>query len=248
MEKMPSLVSVIVPVKDEIESIPYLADEIRDAFEPTQWSWECIWVDDGSKDQTLMTLKALHRKDPRHRYLSFDRNHGQTAAMLAGFSKAAGEILATLDGDGQNDPSNLPAMIRRILAGDADMVNGIRAKRQDNWIRKISSKIANGFRNWITREDVTDVGCSLRAFRTECVAHFPPFEGMHRFFPTMVRMYGWKIIEVPVRHRPRLRGKAKYGVCNRLWRGLLDSFAVRWMQWRQIRYRIVEQAGTEKED
>ena len=245
MDQTSPLVSVIVPVKDERENISFLAEEIRASLEPTGWRWEAIWVDDGSRDDTLSILKGLHHKDPRHRYLSFDRNHGQTAAMLAGFQAAAGAVLATLDGDGQNDPSSLPAMIKRILAGEADMVNGVRVKRQDSWIRKISSRIGNGFRNWLTREDITDVGCSLRAFRRECVSRFPPFEGLHRFFPSMVRMHGWRILEVEVAHRPRLRGKAKYGICNRLWKGLLDAFAVRWMQWRQVRYRIVEQADME---
>jgi len=242
------LVSIIIPVKDEGDNILSLADEIAVALETYAWDWECVWVDDGSQDDTLSQLRSLHTREPRHTYVSFDRNHGQTAALLAGFRTARGQLLATLDGDGQNNPADLPAMIERILADQADMVHGVRVQRQDNWLRKLSSRIGNGFRNWLTREQVTDVGCSIRAFRRECVATFPPFEGLHRFFPTLVRMQGWRTVEVPVRHRPRLKGTTKYGIGNRLWKGLLDAFAVRWMQWRQMQYRITEQAGATQED
>ncbi|MEW6439788.1 MAG: glycosyltransferase family 2 protein [bacterium] len=242
---MPSpgpVVSIVVPVKDEEENLAPLAEEIRRSMESTPWSWECVWVDDGSMDGTLAQLRSLHRIDARHRYVSFDRNHGQTSAMIAGFREARGSILATLDGDGQNDPGDLPALIRRVQEGGADVVNGVRVKRQDNWVRKISSRIGNGFRNWLTGEQVSDVGCSLRVFRRECVAHVPAFEGMHRFLPTLLRMDGWTLQEIPVNHRPRQRGRPKYGVWNRLWRGLLDALAVRWMQWRWIRYRYKETA------
>ena len=248
MESPPPLVSIIIPVKDESETILSLAEEISSALATHGWSWECVWVDDGSQDATLPQLRSLHTRDPRHAYVSFERNHGQTAAMLAGWRTSRGQILATMDGDGQNNPADLPAMIERILANQADMVNGVRMLRHDDWLRKLSSRVGNGFRNCLTRDQVTDVGCSIRAFRRECVALFPPFEGLHRFLPTVVRMQGWKIIEVPVRHRPRLKGTTKYGIHNRLWKGLLDAFAVRWMQWRQIRYIITEQAGMSQED
>jgi len=241
------LVSLIIPVKDEGANILDLAAEITAAFEPYAWDWECVWVDDGSQDETLPHLRSLHSRDTRHTYVAFDRNHGQTAALLAGFRTARGQLLATLDGDGQNHPADLPAMIQSLLANQADLVNGVRVERQDDWIRKLSSRLGNGFRNWLTHEQVTDVGCSLRAFRRECVATFPPFEGLHRFFPTLVRMQGWRIIEVPVRHRPRRQGTTKYGIRNRLWKGFVDAWAVRWMQWRQIKYRVAEQAGTTQE-
>jgi glycosyltransferase involved in cell wall biosynthesis len=247
MESPSPLVSIIIPVKDEGENILELAAEILAALEPAGWTWECVWVDDGSQDNTLPQLRHLHAREPRHTYVSFDRNYGQTAAMLAGFRRARGQVLATLDGDGQNDPADLPAMLQSVLTNQADLVNGVRVRRQDTWMRKVSSRIGNGFRNWLTHEQVTDVGCSLRAFRRECVATFPPFEGLHRFFPTLVRMRGWRLIEVPVGHRPRRRGTTKYGIRNRLWKGLFDALAVRWMQWRQIRYRITEQAETTRE-
>lgn len=242
------LVSIIIPVKDEGDNILSLAAEIAVALAPHGWSWECIWVDDGSQDNTLPQLRSLHARDARHVYLSLDRNHGQTTAILAGLRQARGQICATLDGDGQNHPADLPSMIVRILTDQADMVNGVRVQRQDTWLRKVSSRLANSFRNWLTHEHVTDVGCAIRAFRRECMATFPPFEGLHRFLPTLVRMHGWRIIEIPVRHRPRLQGHTKYGVNNRLWKGLLDAFAVRWMQWRHITYTITEQSGSRQEE
>ncbi len=241
------LVSLVIPVKDEAENIPSLAEEITRAFDGTGLSWECLWIDDGSTDGTLEVLRRIRRSDDRHCYVSFDGNYGQTSAMLAGFRLSRGDILATMDGDGQNDPADLPPLIRRIAAGEADMINGVRVRRRDSWVRKASSRIGNGFRNWITGEKITDVGCSLRVFRRACVEGFPSFEGLHRFFPTLVGLQGWRIIESPVNHRPRLRGKAKYGIRNRLRKGLIDSFAVRWMQWRRIRYRIKDQAITRSE-
>lgn len=233
-------VSVVVPVKNEEENVAILADEVIAAFSSKPWQWECLFVDDGSSDETLARLKQLHEKDLRIRYLSLDRNHGQTAAMLAGFREAYGRVLATLDGDGQNDPSDLPAMVAKVLAGEADLVNGRRARRQDSMVRKISSRVGNGFRNRLTGETISDVGCSIRAFRRECVAHFPAFEGLHRFFPTLITMQGYSLVELPVNHRPRHLGVSKYGIHNRLWKGLRDTFAVRWMKTRIIDYRIAE--------
>jgi dolichol-phosphate mannosyltransferase len=238
MKKKPPLLSLIIPVKDEMENIPTLEEEIKQTLETTELTWECIWIDDGSEDNTLEVLKTMNRKDGRNRYISFDKNYGNMAAMLTGFRHGKGEIFVTMDGDGQNDPADIPPLVRRVLDDEADLINGVRTLRMDSWIRKISSAIGNGFRNWLTRENITDVGCQLRVFRRACVAEFPPFDGLHRFFPTLVRIQGWRIVESPVNHRPRLHGKPKYGIRNRMWRGLLDTFAVRWMQKRLIRYQI----------
>ena len=234
-------ISIVVPVKDEVENISILGGEIDAIMEKTNFLWECLWVDDGSTDGTLDEIRQLKSRNSHHQFISLTQNFGQSAAMAAGFQHAAGSILVTLDGDGQNDPADIPFLVNRLYAEKADMVNGMRRKREDSVVRKMSSKIANGFRNRITKENVTDVGCSIRAIRKECVEQVPVFKGMHRFLPTLIRMAGYqKIIEVPVNHRPRKRGKTKYGIQNRLWVGLGDTFAVRWMQNRMVYPKIKE--------
>jgi glycosyltransferase involved in cell wall biosynthesis len=231
--------SVVVPVKDEVENVAELAGEISAALDAAPWAWECVWVDDGSTDGTAGALARVAGADRRHRVVTLAGNFGQSAAMAAGFSSARGELLATLDGDGQSDPRDVPTLVALLRARRADMVNGVRARRRDGLVRRISSRVANGFRNWLTRESVTDVGCSVRVMRREVVRHLLVFRGMHRFLPTLARLNGAEtILEVPVNHRPRLRGRTKYGVGNRLWVGLADAFAVRWLQARAVRARV----------
>lgn len=227
-------VSLVVPVKDEAESLATLAVEIARALDSTGRTWECLWVNDGSQDDSLAALEALHRRDPRHRWLDLARNYGQSAALAAGFRAARGAVLGMLDGDGQNDPADLPRLLERLARGDVDLVNGYRARRQDSLVRKVCSKLGNGFRNWLTHEQVKDVGCSIRVFRRECAAGLVLFKGMHRFFPTLVRLQGYRITELPVNHRPRTQGQTKYGIGNRLWVGIGDTLAVRWMLWRLV--------------
>ncbi len=235
-------VSIIVPVKDEASNVPRLARELTAVMDGQAFPWECIWVDDGSRDGTLAILEKLAQSDPRHAFISFDHNAGQSAALHAGFQRAGGSIFATIDGDGQNDPGDLPALIDRIRSGESDMVNGYRAMRQDSCLRMLSSRAANAFRNWVTGRTVRDTGCSTRAFRRECAAHLPMFAGMHRFLPTLMAMQGWRLMEVPVNHRPRLHGKSKYGVHNRLWVGLADLFGILWLKKRAFSYRISGQS------
>lgn len=231
--------SVVVPVKDETENVEILAKEVSDALDPHPWRWECLWIDDGSTDGTLERLSRIRKRDPRHHWLALERNYGQSAALAAGFARARGAVLATLDGDGQNDPRGIPPLVERLLAADAHMVNGWRSDRKDDSVRRISSRVSNAFRNRMTGERIRDVGCALRAFRHECVVDVPVFKGMHRFLPTLVRLSGWdRIEEMPVPHRPRRFGATKYGIRNRLWVGLMDTFAVRWMQHRLVRPRI----------
>lgn len=231
-------VSVIVPVRDEEASIPKLAEEISEAMGRTGKRWECIWVDDGSTDGTRAALAAVASKHPQHRFLELDGQFGQSAALSAGFERARGSIVATLDGDGQNDPADIPRLLERLERGDVDMVNGVRQKRRDSFLRRLSSRIGNGFRNWVTGERVSDVGCSLRVFRKWCVEGIVVFRGMHRFLPTLARMQGARIAELPVNHRPRTVGRTKYGIGNRLWVGIADTLAVRWMQRRLVRPKI----------
>lgn len=223
--------SVVVPVMNEEESVPELAAEITAACERVGERWECIWVNDGSTDGTLDVLSGICTGSP-HRFIDLDGNFGQSAALAVGISHARGEVVGTLDGDGQNDPADFPALLERLGKGDVDIVNGVRANRHDSKVRKLSSKIGNGFRNWLTREHVTDVGCSMRVFRRECFNGVFVFKGMHRFLPTLMRIRGYSITEMPVNHRPRTKGVTKYGIGNRLWVGLKDTFAVRWMQQR----------------
>lgn len=237
-------VTIVIPVKDEEENVADLAMEINVAIAYMDLSWECIWVDDGSTDATAKILRRLHANDPRHRFIILTQNFGQSAALVVGFENSLGNIIVTLDGDGQNNPADIPRLIEVLQSEGADMVNGIRKKRQDPFLRRLSSKIANGFRNWVTGDRVTDVGCSLRVFRSQCVKRIPLFKGMHRFFPTLVRMQGFThIIEAPVGHRPRLRGTTKYGIQNRLWVGLADLAAVKWMQRRLVFPEIKSHAG-----
>ena len=243
-EKPPSRiqVSVVIPLKDEAENILPLAEEIDSAFTPSDLSWECIWVDDGSVDGTLVVLKGLSVRNPGHRFIAFETNAGQSAALWAAFREARGEIIASIDGDGQNDPADLPGLVKMVREGRADMVNGRRVKRFDGPVRKISSKIANSFRNLVTGRTVSDVGCSTRAFRRECVGNLPRFKGMHRFLPTLAAMEGYSLAEVPVGHRPRRSGVSKYGINNRLWVGLVDTFAILWLRKRFFTFRVIQRS------
>ena len=226
--------SIVIPVRNEVDNVARLADEIDAVFLNSSDAWECIWVDDGSNDGTLPAIKLLHARSPAHQFVALTRSSGQSAALSVGIEHARGRVIATLDGDLQNDPAELPRLVKMLERGKADMVTGVRTGRRDDFVRRVSSKIANSFRNFITGDHIQDVGCSLRAFYRECVADVPVFNGMHRFLPTLVRMHGFQVVEVPVGHRPRKYGRTKYGVNNRLWRGIADCLAVRWMQARAV--------------
>jgi dolichol-phosphate mannosyltransferase len=235
-------VSIVIPVRNEAENINALAEEISTVMNRHAWSWECIWVDDSSQDESLAVIRQVAEADHHHRYLSFERHAGQSAAFWAGFERAKGAVLATLDGDGQNDPADIPLLATLVLAGGADMVNGYREKRQDSLMRRMASQIANGFRNLTTGKTVRDVGCSTRAFKRACVKNVPAFAGMHRFLPTFAAMQGFRIEEAPVRHRPRTHGRSKYTISNRLWVGLLDVIGVWWFRKRAFHYKITSES------
>lgn len=231
-------ISVVIPVKDEEDNIVSLALELGTVMEREFSDWECIWVDDGSSDGTLGLLEKLSAQNPRHRFISFERNAGQSAALWAGLAEARAPIIATIDGDGQNDPADIPALFRKVQSEGADMANGYRANRQDNFKRKISSLIGNGVRTWLTGKSVRDVGCSTRVFRRQCLESAPRFAGMHRFLPTLAAMQGFKLTETAVNHRPRVKGLSKYSVKNRLWVSLLDLFGVMWLKKRAFSFKI----------
>jgi glycosyltransferase involved in cell wall biosynthesis len=230
--------SVVVPVYDEADNIEPLHRELDAALAGVEGAVEFIYVDDGSRDGSDERLLELAKRDQRVRVIRFDGNRGQSAALDAGFRAVEGEITVMLDADLQNDPADIPRLLEAL--DRADVVNGVRIERQDSWIRKISSWIANGFRNWVTRESVTDVGCALRVIRSSYLREVKLYRGMHRFLPTLLRMEGATVVEVPVSHRPRRHGVSKYGISNRLFVGIVDVFAVRWMQKRALRYRIKE--------
>jgi dolichol-phosphate mannosyltransferase len=231
-------ISIVIPFKDESESIPVLSYELCKVIDNSRFSWECVWVDDGSTDNSSEKIKELMRKRGDYHLIQFDNNYGQSAALASGFKKSKGEIIVTLDSDLQNDPSDIPGLIEQLLNSNFDMVNGIRKNRQDTIVRLLSSRIANKFRNSLTRSSVTDVGCSIRVFFRRCIENVPVFKGMHRFLPTLVEMQGFRITEAVVNHRPRLTGKTKYGIKNRLWVGIVDTLAVCWMQHRFVYPKI----------
>lgn len=234
MEVQAVKISVVVPVKNEEESVHTLAAEITAALVATPHAWECVWVNDGSTDGTLAVLRQLRAVDPRHRWISLDRNYGQSGALAAGFAHAKGEFFAMLDGDGQNDPADIPRLFELLQRDGVDFVIGVRAKRRDSWVRRLSSRVANGYRDALLHDHVSDSGCAMRVFRRACVQGMPVFKGMHRFMAAMVVLKGLRIAETPVNHRPRERGQTKYGVGNRLWVGIYDTFAVRWMRNRMV--------------
>jgi dolichol-phosphate mannosyltransferase len=232
-------ISVVIPVFNEEENLPVLAEEIRAAMEIVNRPYEVVLVDDGSTDTSPAVMARLAREDPRIRILRQRRNSGQSAALDAGFRHARGGIVITLDADLQNDPADIPRLLERM--DEFDVVSGVRARRRDTWVRRASSKIANGIRNRVTHESVTDVGCTLRAMRIEYLRRIPVFNGMHRFLPTLLRMEGARVTEVPVNHRPRLHGQPKYNIRNRIFRALADLFGVRWMQTRWVDRRLAEE-------
>lgn len=233
--------SVVVPLYNEAENLPVLTREIADALGPLRLSWELLFVDDGSTDDSLSVLRRLAAESPRLRILRLEANRGQSAALDAGFRSARGPVVVTLDADLQNDPADIPKMLETLRESGADVVCGIRSKRRDSWLRRISSRVANGVRNRLTGDQVTDVGCTLRACRRDVLRRVPMFDGMHRFLPTLLKMAGARVVEIPVNHRPRLYGQPKYNIRNRIRRGLVDLFAVRWMQRRWIDRRLVEE-------
>ncbi len=233
--------SVVFPVYNEEENMPILLGEIARALDGKGWSYEMVAVDDGSTDRSLEVLRGLKSKYPMLRVITFEKNSGQTAALDAGWRNARGRFIVSLDADLQNDPADIPRMMQEIRRTGADMVIGVRVKRQDTWSRRMQSKIGNGVRNWITKDHITDTGCSLKLARREAIEPVRLFTGMHRFLPTLVRHAGFTVVEMPVNHRPRQFGLSKYGAMNRAMRGLLDCFAVRWMSSRNLRYRIREE-------
>jgi len=233
----PCDLTLVAPAFNEAENLPRLCERVREIFGATT-DWELILVDDGSSDGSPELIGKLADADPRIVGVFFGRNCGQTAATAAGIHLARGRLIATIDADMQNDPVDLPAMIERLKGHDA--VVGYRLKRNDNFVRRASSRIANRIRNWLSKDDIRDTGCSLKVFRAQAIQAVPLFEGMHRFLPTLLRYHGFSVLEHPVSHHPRTAGVSKYGVMNRAFRAFKDLLAVRWMRGRLIQLPIRE--------
>ena len=231
--------SVVAPVFDEELNLIRLFEKVVEALGPKR-DWELVLVDDGSRDASARIIRELHQRDSRVKGVFFSRNCGQTAALAAGFQVAAGECIATMDADLQNDPSDLPAMVQMLQSGGHDAVVGWREKRQDSFVRRVASRVANGLRNSITADAIRDTGCSLKVFRRAPIQALPLFEGMHRFLPTLLRTYGFDVVETPVSHHPRVAGVSKYGITNRLGKAMKDVLAVRWMRRRRLLLPIHE--------
>jgi dolichol-phosphate mannosyltransferase len=227
-------VSVIVPVFNEEENIPILQTELRAALRP--FDHELIFVDDGSADRTVEQIEA----GPNVRVIRFEKNAGQSAAMYAGLQAAHGAIVVLIDGDLQNDPADIPKLISEISRG-ADLVCGYRALRRDTRVKRLTSRIANAVRSRYTRDGVRDTGCTLKAMRRDCVTALFPFKGMHRFIPALIKDAGYRLVEIPVNHRPRRFGQTKYGLGNRAVRATVDMFGVRWLLSRRLKYKIREE-------
>ena len=231
--------SIIAPAFNEVDNVGPLVERIDAVFSPLGYEFEAVIVDDCSTDGTAEKLLQLASRYPFLRVVRLDKNSGQTAAMDAGFRHARGRIWGTVDADMQNDPGEIPRLME-MLRPDVDMVNGWRKKRSDNALRRIQTRIANGIRNWISEESIQDSACSLKVYKRQCLEGLTLYKGMHRFFPTLVKMRGFKVIEVPVSHNPRLHGVTKYKFGSRVIRAFVDLLAVRWMKKRQLHYRATE--------
>jgi glycosyltransferase involved in cell wall biosynthesis len=202
---------------------------------------EIVAVDDGSTDGSLDELNALRDQHPSLRVLALQERSGQSAATAAGLAEVMGDVVVTMDADGQNDPADIPTLLE-ALARDPALAAavGYRLGRADSGWKRLQSRVANTVRNCITRDGMRDTGCSLKAVRTPVLAAIPRFDGMHRFLPALIQAHGGLVRQVPVHHRPRRAGRSKYGMWDRAFRGLVDALAVRWYRRRALRYALKE--------
>jgi dolichol-phosphate mannosyltransferase len=234
-------ISVVIPCHNEAANLKPLVAAIRAAIEPLKLNYEIVITDDFSSDNSWTVLKELAAADPRIRAQRFAYNCGQSAALWAGMKAARGKFIVTLDADLQNDPADAPKLIAAMKDFDCACGTRIEARSHgDNFVRIASSQIANWIRNKLSGENISDAGCCYRAFKRECVADLKFFKGMHRFLPTLFKIEGFTVTEIPVGHNLRVAGASHYGVWNRLFASLYDLFAVRWMKRRMFKYKIAE--------
>lgn len=221
---------MVIPVCNEADNVLPLGLEIQTALADREY--EIIFVDDGSTDGTGTKVLELRRQVPQVRLLRHSRRSGQSIALFTGVRAARAPWVATLDGDGQNDPADIPALLAAVAdraGADLKLVMGHRKSRQDTWVRRISSRIANGVRVRLLHDDTPDTGCGIKLLHRATFLDLPVFNHMHRFLPALYQRAGARVVSVAVRHRPRMRGQSKYGISNRLWVGIVDLFGVRWL-------------------
>jgi dolichol-phosphate mannosyltransferase len=236
-----SVLSVVIPVYNEEENLPLLWPELRAVLEDMQVSFEVLMVDDGSRDRSAEIIRQFAAVDSRVRLVSLKANAGETAATDAGLRRARGQRIVTMDADLQNDPRDIPLLVGHLDRWDA--ATGWRVKRDDSVVRRASSRVANAVRNALSDEDIRDSGCTFRAFRRECLRGLVLYRGLHRFIPTLLRLRGYGVVEVPVHHRPRRFGESKYGIGNRAFVAFVDLLVIRWMKDRMLRYDVAEDVG-----
>ena len=240
MPETPEL-SIVIPCYNEEGNLRLLIAAIRGTVEPLQLPFEIVITDDCSRDRSWETLKELAAADPRIRAQRFAFNCGQSAALWAGMQAARGLVIVTLDADLQNDPRDLPRLLEALKQFDCACGTRVEARRRgDGFIKAASSRIANWVRNRLSGENISDAGCCFRVFKRECIGNLKFFKGMHRFIPTLFKMEGFTVTEIPIAANPRLAGQSNYGVRNRLFASFYDLLAVRWMKKRMFRYRIAE--------
>ena len=227
-------ISIIIPIFNEEENIPPLLNEIVTVMSLIPFPWEIIAIDDGSTDRSYQILREAKAQYPQLKIVKFKRNSGQTAALWAGIRHAQGHLIVTMDGDRQNDPNDIPRMLE--LSEKFDLVAGWRQNRKDTDWRKIQSRFANWLRRAVIQDGIIDTGCSLKVFKKPTLEILPHFSGMHRFIPAILQQNGYTWSQIPVNHRPRLTGKSKYGLRNRVLNALIDLFAVRWMSHRHLKW------------
>lgn len=220
--------SIIIPVYNEVDNVSLLFQEIQAALHPLSCSYEVIFVDDGSDDGTAERLKTMAETNEFLKAIFHKSNYGQSAALLTGAKAAQYPLLVTLDGDGQNDPADIPKLFEHFQ-NDNTVVLGNREKRDDHAIRVLSSRIGNGIRRKLLHDDCPDTGCSLKLFSKEAFLVLPHFNHMHRFLPALFKRAGYQLVNVQVSHRPRCHGVSKYGVMNRLFVGIHDLIGMRWL-------------------
>jgi len=234
--------SVVVPVKNEQDNIEPLVREIVAALHGVA-EYEIVYINDGSTDQTQQVLNQLKHELPMLRVIRHRAACGQSQAVTSGVRAARYEWIATLDGDGQNDPADIPALLARLAdtnqAENLELLAGWRARRNDTYLRRLSSKVANKVRARLLKDNTPDTGCGLKLFARESFLRLPNFDHMHRFLPALVMRGGGQVVSVPVHHRARERGTSKYGVHNRLWVGIVDLFGVAWLQ-RRVKSPVIE--------